>query len=68
MSANRLLKNLPRLFARQALAGRQRVLNEFTLERMWKETDTLYEQRFNVREVVADVFWRISETRLLRVD
>jgi glycosyltransferase involved in cell wall biosynthesis len=25
-------------------AGRQRVLNEFTLERMWEETDSVYEQ------------------------
>ena len=32
------------LRARLGAAGRQRVLHEFTLERMWQATDSLYEQ------------------------
>jgi glycosyltransferase involved in cell wall biosynthesis len=38
-------------------AGRERVLHEFTLERMWKETDALYGQCLpykKVRKVVQE--------------
>ena len=38
-------------------AGRKRVLNEFTLERMWKKTDAVYEQclhREKTRQVLQE--------------